>query len=185
VADGDTIRVDDRHAVRLLGIDAPEKGEAFHDEAARWLEECVDGKAVELRPAGRELTDTYGRALAAVYAAGKATGKSGESSVNEEILRIGFAWVYIKGPNALDPWYLDALLKAQARAISARVGVWAEWLGRAPAGRPKLLSTRFRIHRAECRELKQTQGRPVENLETEFRRGKSPCRVCRPFGAGN
>ena len=71
VIDGDALVLDTGQSVRLVGIEAPagpyrdRKGEPFHEEARRMLEDMTLGREVELFYAG--LTrDRYDRALAQV-----------------------------------------------------------------------------------------------------------------------
>ena len=73
VQDGDTFKLPDNETrVRLWGIDAPEKGQAYADEARNRLKELCEGKAVRLevkRPPGEKasgaLTARQGLARAA------------------------------------------------------------------------------------------------------------------------
>jgi endonuclease YncB( thermonuclease family) len=86
VSDGDTITVlkeKTRFKIRLHGIDAPESHQAFGNRAKQFSSDLVFGKTVQIRPLN---TDRYGRTLAWVYVNGK--------TVNEEIVRAGYAWHY-------------------------------------------------------------------------------------------
>ena len=96
-------------------------------------------------------------------------------------LRLVTASVYIAGPDALDPGYLDLLLGAQGQAIDARRGLWRRWLEPRPAGAEPLIATRFRIHRRSCQDLRNARPRPVTSLVDELRQGRSPCRGCKPL----
>lgn len=62
ISDGDTITVLDRaktqHKIRLSGIDAPEKGQAFGERSKQNLAGLLHGKRVEERCPKR---DRYGR----------------------------------------------------------------------------------------------------------------------------
>jgi len=78
VFDGDTILVrsdQDVLTIRLIGIDAPEKGhparpkEFGSDESAKYLSDLCEGKEVLLEP-DREDTDSYGRYLRYVFLPG-------------------------------------------------------------------------------------------------------------------
>lgn len=61
VIDGDTFTIGNK-TIRLEGIDAPEKGQAYGREATEGLEELLtDIKIVE------KGTDKYGRTIAQVY----------------------------------------------------------------------------------------------------------------------
>jgi len=69
VIGGDTIELKGGKRVRLLGIDATEKGQYYHDEAANRLKQLVEGKKVVLE---KDVTDRdrYGRLLRYVYVDG-------------------------------------------------------------------------------------------------------------------
>lgn len=86
VIDGDTIEVDSpkgRQRVRLLRIDAPERGEPGYEEASRALRELLPrGTPVRLEYEGRR-EDPYGRVLAYVHAKGR--------NVSVEMVRQGWS----------------------------------------------------------------------------------------------
>ena len=67
VADGDTILLKNGERVRLIGIDAPEKGEKCFQEAKNRLQQLVLGKQVVLLKDVSE-RDRYGRLVRFVYA---------------------------------------------------------------------------------------------------------------------
>src|SRR3990172_7948770 len=78
VIDGDTILVvsdQDLRTIRLIGIDAPEKGhparpkEFGSDESAKYLSDLCEGKEILLEPDGED-TDSYGRYLRYVFLPG-------------------------------------------------------------------------------------------------------------------
>lgn len=87
VADGDTITVLDaakvQHKVRLAGIDAPEKAQAFGERSRDSLEELVAGRSVTVET---HKTDRYGRLVGKVLLNGL--------DVNMEQVRRGMAWFY-------------------------------------------------------------------------------------------
>ena len=64
VLDGDTIVLMGGDRVRLLGVDAPEKGEYLADVSRNWLIRRVEGQDVSLEKC--EEKDQYGRILALV-----------------------------------------------------------------------------------------------------------------------
>ena len=84
VIDGDTIVVNGS-SVRLLGINTPEKGEVFFDNATSFLEEQVLGKEVVLR-FGKEKYDMYNRKLSYVFI--------GRENINKKIIENGYANFY-------------------------------------------------------------------------------------------
>lgn len=114
VSDGDTVKVllqgNRQVKVRLWGIDAPESGQAFGKNAKRALAELVAGQLVDLDEKGR---DRYGRTLATVQLQGV--------NVNEEMVRLGWAWWYRNyAPEA------KALEAAEIEARAAGRGLWAD-----------------------------------------------------------
>ena len=89
VSDGDTITV--MHSgvgekVRLNGIDAPEKAQAFGARAKEFVSSEAFGKTVTVKPKEK---DKYGRTI------GEVTLPSGES-LNQKIVKNGYAWWYRK-----------------------------------------------------------------------------------------
>ncbi|MBI4291294.1 MAG: thermonuclease family protein [Betaproteobacteria bacterium] len=112
VADGDTITVlKDREQVkvRLVEIDAPEKGQAFGNKSKQALSDLVYGKQVEVKERGK---DQYKRTLGRIYRDG--------SDVNAEMVRLGMAWVY-------DRYATDrTLYQIQTEAKAERRGLWAD-----------------------------------------------------------
>ena len=115
VTDGDTIKVMGTHnkqvKIRLYGIDTPEKGQAFGKKAKQFTSGMVFGKIVEVDPV---TVDRYGRTIALVY---DTDGKS----LNEELVRAGFAWVYTR--------YCDWAIcqeweKIEAETRKAKMGLW-------------------------------------------------------------
>jgi micrococcal nuclease len=120
--DGDTLWVEDRVKVRLLGVDTPETKhpsrtvECFGKEASRFLSELVPlGTDVRL-VYDVEREDRYGRTLAYVYRVRDGL------FVNAELVREGYAQVYTAPPNVA---HVDAFLMLQAEAREARRGLWS------------------------------------------------------------
>jgi micrococcal nuclease len=127
VIDGDTLVVlvhkgeGQLEDVRLIGIDAPEKGEDFAGEATAALEDLVDQQEVRLET-GAEERDQYGRLLAYVFVGDGVDELKTNVFVNAELLRRGLATLYTVPPNVR---YVDRLQQAQDQARTARVGMWA------------------------------------------------------------
>ena len=46
VVDGDTFITENNRVIRLLGIDAPEKGQKCFEEARRYLQNLIEGREV-------------------------------------------------------------------------------------------------------------------------------------------
>lgn len=83
VIDGDTLVDSDYNKYRLIGINAPEKGELCYEEAKNYLDSLVFAKDVEFASYGKE---RYGRTLVEVYYKG--------ANVNKEMLAAGLANAY-------------------------------------------------------------------------------------------
>jgi endonuclease YncB( thermonuclease family) len=73
VTDGDTLRLANGEVVRLVGIDAPERGVCGYDEAAALLTRLTLGERVTLSSPVRD-RDRYDRLLRYVDVAGKDAG---------------------------------------------------------------------------------------------------------------
>jgi micrococcal nuclease len=170
--DGDSLRLEDGTEVRLLGIDAPEVGQPFHDEAREACRRLTRG-TVRIEPAQGRSRDAYGRLRARVF--------QGKTLVNEELVLEGFALVYIKEEREMAGADAQRLVNAQNLAMDRRQGIWS---GRQaldpPAGQP-LVATKLRFHRSHCPSLGQgaASARPTTR-EAALRAGKSPCRTCKP-----
>ena len=87
ILDGDTIEV--LHSlraerIRLHGVDAPEKSQAFGSRARQFTAGLVFGRSVTVREKGR---DRYGRTLAEIVLP---DGRI----LNRELVASGFAWHY-------------------------------------------------------------------------------------------
>ena len=114
VLDGDTISVMHNgraEKVRLSGIDCPEKGQAYGNNAKHAASELVYGKEVTLQTYG---LDKYGRTLADVFL------RDG-TNVNRELAKDGWCWWYRKYAPG------DTLLeRLESEAREARNGLWAD-----------------------------------------------------------
>jgi endonuclease YncB( thermonuclease family) len=118
VADGDTITVLDQqkntYKIRLQGIDAPEKKQAFGEKSKQSLHDLVHGKQVRIE---YDKEDKYGRIV------GKITLDDLDICLQQLVL--GMAWHYKKYQNeqsvADRVVYNDAELKSK----SLKLGLWA------------------------------------------------------------
>jgi micrococcal nuclease len=120
--DGDTLWVEDRVKVRLIGIDTPETHDpaeavgCFATEAAAFLEELLPlGTEVRLEYDVERL-DQYDRTLAYVYRA------SDGLFVNAELVRRGYAQAYTVPPNVA---HADEFVALQRQAREANRGLWS------------------------------------------------------------
>ena len=113
VADGDTLTIlspnSTQTRIRLFGIDAPEKSQAFGHKSKVSLSDLVFGRDVDVVV---ETQDRYGRTVGTVIHRG--------SDVNLEQVRRGMAWVYLK--YSRDPNYLEA----ETGARTTHRGLWID-----------------------------------------------------------
>src|SRR3989338_345412 len=66
IIDGDTIEIENKTSVRLLGINSPERGEIYYNEAKRFLEDLVLNKTIILE-FSKNKYDMYDRTLAYIF----------------------------------------------------------------------------------------------------------------------
>lgn len=123
--DGDTVEVrlldvvpglGSWERVRLLGIDAPELGERWADEATRLLREMTMGLTVYLE-LDRQIRDTHSRLLAHVWV----EGSRGWVLTGEELLLAGLVRTLFIPPNAL---YQIRFQRAERLAQAFCRGLW-------------------------------------------------------------
>jgi len=119
VADGDTVTVLDaqqrRHRVRLLGIDAPERAQAWGAESGAYLQAQVLQQEVQVVFAK---TDQHGRLVGTLRLQGQ--------DVNLKLLRAGLAWHPKR--YASDQWLLERwrYARAERQAQREQRGLWAD-----------------------------------------------------------
>ncbi|MBI5373798.1 MAG: thermonuclease family protein [Candidatus Schekmanbacteria bacterium] len=116
VIDGDTIVLNNSVTVRYIGVDTPEIGEPFYNEAKSFNASLVSGKKVRIDVCEEEPFDKYGRTLAYVYL--------DNVCVNEELLKKGLARALSIPPCGIKKYKEYAKLEAQTRTQEA--GLWAD-----------------------------------------------------------
>ena len=86
--DGNSVHLRDgdglRHKVRLFGIDSPEMRQKYGAKADRYLASRIGGEFVTATVVDR---DAYQREVVILY-------DSNMINMNEEMVRLGFAWAY-------------------------------------------------------------------------------------------
>lgn len=119
VADGDTITVLDssnsQHKIRLGGIDAPEKKQAFGNASKKSLSDMVFGKQVEVE---WNKQDRYGRKVGKVLI--------NAEDINLEQIKRGMAWFYKKYKGELVQDDRIAYVQAQQEAEASQTGLWID-----------------------------------------------------------
>ncbi len=128
VSDGDTITVLDQDRrqlkVRLSGIDAPEKKQAFGERSKQNLSRLVFNKEVRVEWRKR---DKYGRTIGKVWVAPASCSDCAKTvDANLAQLNAGMAWwyrQYAKEQSVEDQQHYS---KAEAEAQNRRIGLWAD-----------------------------------------------------------
>jgi endonuclease YncB( thermonuclease family) len=115
--DGDTIKLLDsnnvQYKIRLAGIDAPEKKQAFGMRSKEHLSDLIFGKTVSVE---WNKTDRYQRILGKVLLNG--------TDINFEQIRAGFAWHYKQYQNEQSQTDRDSYAKSEVEARTRRIGLW-------------------------------------------------------------
>ncbi len=96
IIDGDTFKLVNGEIVRLICVDAPEKGKQGYEEAKEFLSFLILNKEVRLE---RDVSDKdeYGRLLRYVYVNDSNFSGDEEIFVNKEIVQQGYAEVFRYG----------------------------------------------------------------------------------------
>lgn len=114
VLDGDTLEVLNGHhaeRIRLSGIDCPEKGQAYGNNAKQAASALVFGRDVTLQTHGQ---DKYNRTLADVLL-------PDGTNLNQELVKQGWCWWYRKYAPG------DTVLEELERvAREGKKGLWAD-----------------------------------------------------------
>lgn len=125
VADGDTITVLDslmqQHKIRLSGIDAPERRQAFGQRSREFLASLVASQDVEVET---DKTDKYGRSVGKVLLKGR--------DVNLAVVSAGLAWHYKQYEGEQSPSDRMLYANAEQEARDLRKGLWSDMAPEAP-----------------------------------------------------
>lgn len=119
VLDGDTVTLLDRektqHRIRLAGIDAPEKSQAFGQVAKKSLSGLVFARDVTVET---DKTDKYGRQVGKITVAG----------VDANLVQVtrGLAWHYKAYGREQSPMDRQAYAAAEDAARAAKEGLWRD-----------------------------------------------------------
>ena len=128
VADGDTVTLLDaaqvQHKVRLAGIDAPEKAQAFGNRSKENLARLVFGKNVRADCPKR---DRYGRAVCRVWAAPQDCPGCGPTlDVALAQVTVGLAWHYKQYEKEQTQEERARYSFAEDEARARRAGLWQD-----------------------------------------------------------
>lgn len=116
VIDGDTFYLGNGDKIRMLGINTPESGRPYSEEATDFLTNMILGKEVTLvNDSKNDDSDSYGRLLSHVYI--------NDTLVNYEIIKAGLAfWYPYTSGTDMDEMYEEA----QQYASNNTLGLWTE-----------------------------------------------------------
>jgi micrococcal nuclease len=179
---------------RLYGIDAPELHQDFGRKARSFCSKLLFHRVVEIEPLDR---DPYEREVALVFVDGKC--------VNEEMVKAGFAWVYLRycRNSRCAGW-----LRLQEEAREKRLGLWVRrnpvppWVFRERERTDHALprhglltgcpadffgNDSFHVfHRRGCRyyDCRRWTFHSLSPEEAN-REGYTPCRICKPGKLGD
>jgi endonuclease YncB( thermonuclease family) len=179
ITDGDTFVTDSGEKVRLIGIDCPESGQWYADDATALLDSLLSGKALRFEYGDRR-TDRYGRTLAYVFV-------DDTLLVNLELIKHGAATAFLKYPHEREGAFLEAELVARR----AGIGMWGSKTARPP---PKVESSKSKkeskgetvyitktgkkYHRASCQYLRKSKiPRSKKDAKAQ---GYGSCSRCKP-----
>ena len=128
VIDGDTVLIEGGYSVRLLGIDADERGKSCYGTAKEWLEEMVLGEEVILE-LGKDDLDQWCRYLRYLFL--------NDVNIGLELVKEGLAVARASGE---DSKYQEEIALAERSAIDNKVG--CKWSGQGAIGAETDLANR-------------------------------------------
>lgn len=114
IVDGDTLDIENGERIRLSGINTPETGECYYQEAKDALYYYTYGKKVYLE-SDIDSKDKYGRRLAYIYVE--------KEMINTYLIEKGFAKVYDKYNYSTKRY--EELKKVEEEAKRKKLGVWS------------------------------------------------------------
>lgn len=112
--DGDSFITFKGENVRILGIDAPEKGMPWSKEAQEMLHERIKDNTVQLLIQSNRPKDQFGRTLAVARVAG--------DTVAFRLLEAGLARVYVTPEDIYSDYNY---LEAEDKARTEKIGIWS------------------------------------------------------------
>lgn len=119
VFDGDSVTVIDskktQFKIRLAGIDAPEKAQAYGQKAKESLSDLVFGKQVDVEWSKQ---DRYGRTVGKIMLGGV--------DINLEQIKRGMAWHYKEYENEQSLEDRVAYAQSELQAQDKKMGLWRD-----------------------------------------------------------
>lgn len=130
VEDGDTVQLEKGMPIRLIGIDAPEKGKPYYNEARSFLISLLGNKRVAVEYVQIQ-NDNYGRLRGYLWTAcdypNQKYCQNGKINANVALVGNGLAELRIETTFVrLKPDYSNELKKAEIEAKKERLGIWSK-----------------------------------------------------------
>ncbi len=121
VIDADTIKLENGQKVRLIGVDAPEKGECYYQEGVEFATKLLKGKYVRVE---KDISgvDQYDRLVRYIVIPNE-NPKEDNILVNDYLIESGIALSVSSAP---DLRYRDLMATSQQDAIRKNLGLWKE-----------------------------------------------------------
>ncbi|MBL7100612.1 MAG: thermonuclease family protein [Nanoarchaeota archaeon] len=167
VIDGDTIQLNNSKKVRFSGINTPETGECFYQEAKDRLSELIFGKDVFLERDRTDI-DKYGRQLRYVYI--------NNILVNSLLVEEGFARVFDK--YKADTKRYEELKQIESVAKGKNLGLWGCKDEKAACLYVKSKNSKT-YHKPDCKWAKKIKPENLVCIKDESEiKGLNPCKVC-------
>lgn len=165
VVDGDTIDVKGVGRIRFVGVNTPERGQPGYSEAKDFVKSLCLGKTVYLDIDDAKHYDKYGRTLAVIYA--------GNTNVNAELLKRGYAEVMYIPPSEFNP-YSWAGASSYRSSNSNSVSVEGYYIGN---------KNSMKFHRPDCisvSKMSETNKVRLNSRHESINKSYIPCQNCNP-----
>jgi len=170
VIDGDTIEIQAGEKVRLSGINSPESGECYYEQAKTKLENLIMDKEIYLE---RDKTNKgkYGRLLRYIHYK--------KTEINSLLVREGYAKVYDK--YSYDTKKYKQLKQNESIAISKKLGVWK---CKDPKKNCKYVGSKNSnyYHEINCKWAKRIKEKNLvcfKSKEQTTKKNYKPCNSCK------
>lgn len=124
VVDGDTLELENGRTIRLVGIDAPNRGEELYGQAMEETIKLTEGKKIVLEYDEYQ-DDKFGRILAYVWApcTSEKGCQEGKLMLNKALVDEGLAKVVLYSKRKKLK-YQDELIQAEEGAKEKNSGIW-------------------------------------------------------------
>jgi len=124
VVDGDTLELENGRTIRMVGIDAPNRGEDFYGRAMEETIKLTEGKKIVLEYDEYQ-DDKFGRILAYIWipCSSQKGCQEGKLMLNKVLVDEGLAKVVLYSKRKKLK-YQDELIQAEEEAKEENLGIW-------------------------------------------------------------